>query len=35
MPVKLEGNVRLTLAATEDLLVEAVLDRGVTALPTN
>jgi hypothetical protein len=35
MPVKLEGNMRLTLAATQHLLVEAVLGGSIAALPTD
>jgi hypothetical protein len=33
MPVKLECDMRLTLAAIEYLLIEAVSYRGITALP--
>ncbi len=35
MPVKLECDMRLTLAATEHLLIETVSYRGITALPSD
>ncbi len=35
MPVELECDVSLTLAATKDFFIEAVLYRGITALPSD